>query len=751
MKRILKMLAMALIAAPLALSSCSDDNTEPNPNPNPNPGPGGEVTEDEYGNTINSGENAYAPIRWAEGNYKTGDNGVSIEIKSTALKNIVFEVTPGSNIKAYKLDVYPLASIYSTMQNQRCDAQGNVTTEKFTAEETRTILGSMIENGIAGDQRDLLFTAEKLDGFAKAEFDWANSPYYFVRLVPDARYLILAQGYYDEAGTEPSSDLTVCHVSTATQPVVGDPQIEVDATEGYFGVSTVHFPNEDAPYFYYFAGDKNGALGCDTYIDLFGQRMWIDFIRHYYVGEPAARENDELNATWMMTAPAGTEFFWSAIPLDLNQVPNIAGYVQRDLIVKQLPTERPVAVQSIEPNMEHIGADVYWYDFKMNDGCPRLHYGIFTKEDGDKIAALEGEELENYKAWHIGVNYAVVNTNYRYDGTNHIILGTGIEGTGLDWDCRFDHVYSFSGIGSTMPGLSNMVPGTDYVLVSVGINPYMEYSDVHISKPFQMKEVVRDQPEKCATRIDLKLEKMNRDGLRFTFNYDYGKAAMVYFNWIGEGDDESGLTPESPREEWLKWMLDKRYAGEGGPNAIPWANIWAADQASGIDTYGLAGLQQDHTYRVAYCVTDLNGVVSEIKFAECNIPAVIGGYDPKTTISYDYTNGIYTFSIQSNEDMVNLKHGTFDSTRSAALLGYLHSGLQEYEDYIEAWTDVLLADGLSSNNTNYTFTTQGMADPSVILALPYGRDNKRGELQYLLYADGEFHTDLKAYLAKYAK
>lgn len=739
MKKILKYLAMGLIAAPLALASCSDDPKDPNtPGPGPGPGP---VGPGEKGII----ENAFAPIAAAEGDYEAGDAGVSVKINSIELKNVIFEVTPGSRIKSYRMDVFPLSAIYSNLQNSSYDAtSGQIIKDKYTVEETTEKLFNLVNTKMTGDQRDLLFTAEKLENFANAEFDWANSPYYYIQLVPDAQYLIVAQGYYDEEGKEPCDDLTVCHFNTATQDLVGNPVLEVDYTEGYFGLQTIHILNEDAPYFYYFAGPKEGRDGCQFFYDTFGERMFIDFIRHTTIGGPSQRD-DVQDAMWQMDLPTGSSCLFAGIPLDVNEVPNLDGFVLLTLTVQEVPDNEFHALCTIEPDADHIGADAFRYNYTTNAACARFSYNVFTKEDGDKIAALEGDALESFKTWLINTSWVVVNRNYKFSGENKEILGTGDEGFQTDGDCRFDRVQSFSNIGSPIPSGSNMQLGTDYVLIACGLNPYYQYSPLHISQPFRLKSFVRDAPERCEANLTFTPELSGRDGIRFNFNFEPGKASMIYFNWYGEENQEGPqYGEETSREEWLKWLLDKRYSGEAGPNAIPWAQIWGADEPSGYATAGLSGLDLDHTYHIVYCATDYNGVVSEVKTIDFNIPAVPGGLNPQTTITWTKTDaGTYNITYTSNNDMTTLRYGVFGTQTQGSGLDMLKQGIYTYEEYIAMWEELVMGENsLKAQNLTIVQENPIKDDPCLVLAMPFGKNEGgsfvRGELQYLLFVDGEF-------------
>lgn len=745
MKKILKFLAMGLVAVPLALASCSDDKTEPNPGPGPNPNP--DPTPDPGITVI---ENDFAPIEVCNGDYEADPKtGVSVKILKRELKNIIFEVNPGENIKSYKFDIYPLASIYSTLQNNSLDPQtGAATKDKFTKEETREVIYNLLDRGMTGDQRDLLITPEKVADFTSAEFDWANSPYYYVHLVPDAAYLLVVQGYYDEAGKEPSEDMTVCYVRTETQELIGNPVLECEPIEGFFGVKTIHYLNEDAPYFYYFAGPQEGRGGCQFYYDTFGERMFIDFIRHTTIGGPARRDGDETNAFWQMEAPSGTKIFWAGIPLDANEVPNIDAFIMHTLVVKEVIDDAPVAEVECSVSEEHVGADSFWVDYKVNAGCARFHYNVITAEDAKQIETMTEQELENLKRALINNSWVCPNPNYKYNSKENQLLGTGYEGTVIDWDCRFDRVQTIKDLSAFRAG-KNMELGIDYVVIGVGVNPYLQGGNLSVSKPFQLKVFNKTEPEKCETKIELDLTLLNRDGLNFKFTYDYGKCSQIYFGWVG-GEDSYGKFEDATREQWLALLLDKRYSGEAGPNAIPWANIWAGDQASGTDGTGIAGLEQNHKYGVVYCATDLNGVVSELKYAELFIPEVVGGPNPVTEITWEAVAGAentYNLYFKSNEDMVTVNYGIFPVSMQGANTGLadIKTGFYSYEDYIKMWTELAAGElPLKAQSLLISRGDEVLKENTVILALPYGRDPETkdevtGELSYLLYIDGEFH------------
>ena len=219
MKRIFTMIvaAAAVCVAALALSSCKEDNLSPDP---------GQEGQQTFPDPLDHSD-AMFQINWTPYKVEQGGDGVSIEVTSLSEKDFTFVCRPGSAVKAFKVAAFPLSELYNMLIN--LDWTGGITDaavenalrsyidETSSGGTTGYIGGADITYGVVGDDDN------------EMEFVWSQAGYTLIpTVVPDAEYIIIAQGYYeyDESTKEADTPagLSLCYVRTPHKPLVGNPE-----------------------------------------------------------------------------------------------------------------------------------------------------------------------------------------------------------------------------------------------------------------------------------------------------------------------------------------------------------------------------------------------------------------------------------------------------------------------------------------------------------------------------------------------
>lgn len=116
MKKIFNiLLAVAMSAAALSLSSCKDETLDPD-----NPG-GTQTDPSTFPDPLDHSSVAY-PIAWTPYVVEQGADGVSIEVTSLSEKDFTFVCRPGSAVKSFKVCAFPLSGLYNHLINLNWDA-----------------------------------------------------------------------------------------------------------------------------------------------------------------------------------------------------------------------------------------------------------------------------------------------------------------------------------------------------------------------------------------------------------------------------------------------------------------------------------------------------------------------------------------------------------------------------------------------------------------------------------------------------
>ena len=164
------------------------------------------------------------------------------------------------------------------------------------------------------------------------------------------------------------------------------------------------------------------------------------------------------------------------------------------------------------------------------------------------------------------------------------------------------------------------------------------------------------------------------------------------------------------------------------------------------------GYEPGTKYIVAYCAEDMNGVISDVRFAEVTTLSATPGPNPQAQIAADLVDGKWMFTFTSNDDTGTMLYMTSSyGDANYDLLGLPYILNDPYDDYptydslFDLWDEKIMNLGLSTKSLT-TYATEDARDDddnSIILALclPVGQNEQGkeeyGPLQHLLIVDGQ--------------
>lgn len=646
------------------------------------------------------------PIRLYDTKCIASDAGVSVEVFDITDNNFKFTLRPGKDVASYKLDVYPLSVLYNYMIDE-----GGLGADERTVE--RIILSHLFNAEGAGGYA---FTPKDLgEDYAEYTIDWGNSMYAQVTPVPDAQYLIVVAGCYDESASESAmTDLTIVYVKTTSKELVGNPMVEIDVNAQYKGAIINHIPNADCAGIYYF-GTNQDML--DPYVDAFGDRMLRDLMRHWYVPNvPIPVDNpdnlwyqigpwDNPDPTLMITTVA--------FGVDANGTPGKT--MQRvDFHLKEIPEDADVAMMKYELDETQLAATYAELKIQIEKEC-RSSFHLTMKVDGTNSDGhlnparyyMEGDdavkaELATFIALY---GYGTANSNFAFDEEEGAI-GQGFTGKWVEY---------------------NLEPDTEYVIAYCGKNAYGDVSEIHFSEPFRTKPLVTDRPEDNLSNCVMSYTDVSTTAITVNFDYDPANTAVIRFICVKYGSmdqDYSAPKDDASQAEWAKFFEKM--------NGSPFLNIWPRSN-SGHDHYTLVGMDPGIQIKYAYCAEDMNGVLSEVKIASVNTKDLQPGPDPEVAISpvWDPDSQTWTVEFSMVKDCSKFKYTLSNDDNNMYLYRLGTSDMRAYEFY-DYWDSFVGEYGLE---TNYESTTM-VSDPGrdhVALAVGWGVDENGAEVISKLY------------------
>lgn len=706
MKKIFKWLLMAA-AVSVALSCEGNAGNEEEENPE-----------------IESSEFYEFPLNIEEDGFQASLNGVSVAVSAVKENNIVFNLIPGSAVKSYRVDVYPKAMLYNLLLNEGC-VDG-------TTEACEDKIIQLLQNSTSASS---YVFSEADSNFEEKEFDWANTEYATAPILPDCDYFILVLGCYDALGDNPAS-LSIAHVVTPAQPLVGDPQIAIEAETGYRAFIVKYHPNEDCKYFYHWIWSTKEM---SEYIDLFGDRMMRDFCRSAVSDayDAALEENLYVKRTFDLAEGLDRDNTAIAVAVDANGTPS-AEIMRYDFQLLDIPEGDFDPVARIQAG-NRIGATLAYFDVEMEKNCMSCFYRIHTASNAEII--MESSEDER-KAEAISIaneGWGVANPRFSFNTDLGTLTGDGF--------ITSDEVQT------------DLTPETEYVVLYVAKNNFGELSELCASEPFTTKALVRDNPEACIGDVELTFTDVSRWGFTYNFSFDYETTACYRFQIVWPFDEDDPTTSEDDdfirpphyvndaddREKWMTFFYDTFQEGPAG--FVPIVNMWKAEP-SNYDGLAMYGYDAGVTYVIAYCAEDINGVVGPVKFAQVTTTAPDPGPNPVIeidSIEYVEEEGQINVSFTANEDTKLIKYFGVTTTdaelfSACALNDLVTSSRRDYDTYMKLWESQLIQLGLSSAAESLILSVPADADsdrPVLVAAIAIGEDN--GEDVYSPIAAKIFH------------
>lgn len=679
MKRLIKLLILCGLAATFA--AC-DQNKDTGNN-------GGDTPTDGF---------YEFPLSYEEAGFEAKDNGVSILVSDIAEQNIVFNLVPGSAVASYRLTVYPKSMLYNYLLNEgRVDG---------TQEECERSLYSLLSNAPIFNKNDVEYAAK--------EFDWMNSEYSDGPIVPDCEYFIIAAGYYDANGQNPSS-LSIAHVTTPISPVSGDPQLAIETEVGYNAFIVRYHPNEDCKYFYHWV---TSTKEINEYIDLFGEKMMRDFCRSsaYAPNDASVETNLAIKVSFSANELTDRKLTAVAIALDQNQTP-AEFIIRNDFELIDIPEGNFTPKAKIYAG-ERVGATVANLTVEMEKNCMSCFYRLYTKEEADQIKASD-KDVQNQVALSIArEGWGVSNTNFSFNTETETLTGDAFKTTDEEQ--------------------LELKPDTEYTVAYVAKNYFQQLSELCFSEPFKTKELVRDTPEACiAGDLNLYFTDVSRWGFTYNFKYDYSTTACFRFQLVWPYDADADLIPphyvedKDNREKWMTFFYDTFVPSPAGFEASI-VNIWGPEK-SGFDGYSMYGYDSGVTYVFAYCAEDINGVVGPVKFAQVTTTEANPGPNPTIVIEdleYDENSGAVSGRYVANEDTKMIKYigvNSGDALFSSCALNDLvnNPNRRSYNDYINLWKGQIIELGLDSQAESIPFSVncdKNSNTPVLVAAIAIGEE-----------------------------
>lgn len=723
MKRLFQIVC-ALAVGALVLNSC----VEPGPD-NGGEGGGNQIVIPEGPEAIMRPD-VCTPVDYTPDMVEGGEDGVTIYISGKATNNFKFVVRPGANIQSYRLDVYPLCRLYNSLF-ETAKAEGrDLTREQLSKEAVESMIrGFIFDSSGAGAYT---FSTNNMEDFLSHEFDWMNTPYAQAKVVPDCEYVIAAVGCFDTEGGE-QGELSLCYIRTPYQDLVGDPEVEVKATPRYTSAIVEYVCNADAKFYYQWCSNYDDL---QPYIDAYGDKMYIDFMRNaIYEPTDASIEIDPNTGesphryviNFGIDATSDFQIMATAIGLDANYTPS-QEFQRNVFTLKERDDSVEDADASIVVPEETIGASLFWVECYMPEGCGNAYMELISPEKYATVSAYNEEQMHNYALLlqsQTGDSFGYWGfTNQRYP----------------------------SGSWTAKEPLQIGKPDTEYYIAYTAMNIQMELAPVKFVGPFRTKALEFNTPEQSEEDAVLTLTHDGATKVITDFTYDFSKTACIHFQYIeGFGDtyyDAAGGSysvpnENSPREEFIEYLYYYAYS-----------NRWTTERSGVMHWTDI--LEPDTDYTIAYFAEDWNGVIGEVKFASTRTDELSGGNNPVSTITGVKGEDRSYFHFESNKDTWGVYYMV--GNESATGLGLTDLGDRKYsfrnaEEALSKWYDYCMeykVNGGATLGTNID-TNVGGSGKQVALCIPLGGTPDNiifGEMAHLIYDNGEFYTIDHYYPAK---
>lgn len=718
---------------------------------NPQQGEQNEDDKTEQGGTGNTGDIFKKDFPFVEdypiecGNLlaEGSEVGVTIEVTKVEDHNFVFELRPGPMVQSFKMDVYPMAQLYNNLLNDK--TFGYLTSADSWAVNERIRSYLFNESG-SGGYAFSINDFDNPDDFLQIRYDWMNTSYAAASAIaiPDCGYLIAVVASVEtEISSVTQEDLTLCYVHTSSQPLIGDPQCEIEVNTGYRAFGVQHHLNADAAAVYFF-GYLTSEI--DAYIDAFGDNMFRDFMRTRvtspsYPNDPNNPESLYYSVNYGEEADASILSTTCAVAVDANLTPQ-EGYSRRDFHLKEMPDEQPEAKTSFIIPEERIGAHYAEFRIDFDKESKTVYYLFYNQEQMAAFNAMSDKDKRQLARDIASTDgYGCNNPNFLWDAENEVAVGTGAS------------VY----IEGVMECIG-FQPGETYQVIYTSRNGFGTLNlELQVSEPFTMDELNLTSPDQCKADLKFYLDNPTRTSFRSNIEFDPATVSVIRIQYMTP-DFNPGFWIDSSWDQWIDYIYNsQKYFDESNPYA-PVINLWPT-VSTGVDRFVWTGMTPETEYTIYLCAEDFDGNVSEMYFDTIRTSDIQVGPDPtvkmelkpSTRQPYDWTV-TYTIDHDVEYYLYCLTKGTEDlankipGLNKAALNDIKNSGIS-----YETWVDGIyewVADGFENNGggmrTEGNTSQDWQGDDTVIAAcIAVGRD-AAGDPVYKLYhlicKDGKAQT-----------
>lgn len=665
----LLLLGMLVAVSPI-FSGCSDDDTEtPQPEPEPTP-----VVPDNP-----------TPIQWDEMEAKAGERGVGIKVTNLSENEFSFELTPGANVQSYRMDVYPVSRMYNYLLES-----GGKGADADKIEEL--ILAAIYNSQGAGGY------TFKPD--VKTFDNWSTSKYSQSEIVPDAEYIIITVGCNDANGQSPA-DLHICHFTTPKKEIVGDPRVDIDVTPGYTMARIIYKPNADCKYFYQYCVD---ASQVDAYIEAYGEKMYVDFLRHTTKAAINAQTTeDELTyyPNFGETADPNSPITVTTIGLDENKTAGV--FVRKDFNLNTIPEDAKLGDCTI--TIGRIGSNTVELKAAMDKYCRAAFYRVFTlskwKEEGYDSDPAKAktliQELSDY-------GWGLKNPNY-----------SSTESESKEGE-KIDIPY-------------DVEPETEYIVAYIASNKYGQSSKEYKTVTFTTKsQQYAPTVSKAVSEITANSSDRTKINLHYTYNEDVAAFFHTYVVSISEG----GFSADGMIEKGDDGKYKVKNAEELLRYLFKVGNTWPRSK-SGSEDYTWTGMEPGTEYVFAWTAVDWDGNVAEIKLLQVNTEKIEGGPNPTMELigKVDEYNR-FDVEFKMGKDVAKFRYMMTEDK-------YSTDSDYSYKECMDGYRNNVMGEaGIETVNTTSVTSpeTVDKVDRFVALCIPIGKENgqdKVGDLYTLWY------------------
>ncbi|WP_300728809.1 hypothetical protein [uncultured Bacteroides sp.] len=634
----LTMAAALLFTAGSTFVSCSGNDDDDNGVVNPEEPDSPDTPEKGAPFIIHADMDLPTPIEAYNMEAPGSERGVQVKVEEVTANNVKFTCVPGASARSYRIDIYPVATLYDNMFS---DHYNEIVNEgrKLTTEET----ASYIEEKLfaAGGTGGYIISESTESNYADGqEYDWANSNFKQFEFYPDCEYVIVAQGCNDEEGVQ-TADMSICYFRTKPLESAKEYSLKFDLLMGWqaYGVRVT----TQAPYYFVYTMMKDVY---EQYINTFGEDLFRDMLRYFMTATPSA---DYPEVSWPIWADRSAELVVVGAAADEN-------YVMGDLEVLtftmvDIPSDAAPGTATFTLPEAETSPSVVNFHISMDANCSGIRYHWTTKDEYEKYTE---SDLQSLKAQIIDGGWYESNPNYKMDPDKLVPCGSAAEITSFQF------------------GLN---PDTEYVLMYSTINGYEQYSDLQ-TYSFKTKARFYDYYNWDWWPADFMMEASEIGTTSFSIapmaEAQMDQIAVFYYMMVDMDYnvydyENAALDIINSQDSYLQCMLDK-------------------DESNQKITF--TGLEPGKDYKVVYVAECWNG---DLTFpGEVTVhtnEAAVGGENPSISISAsvqgegDAKEFVGTFSY--NEDVAKFRYETLEDDCTATT----------YADAVEYWKTHVLGEG----------------------------------------------------------